>query len=90
MHRPTPTNKPKKNSGGYKLKVAPGKPEKLYIGTYWPNELVPQFEIICNPNDDSVAYHPAPLDQEDGSTKHYYWFDNYGLVTAEVTMRRIG
>jgi hypothetical protein len=75
--------------GGDVLKVAPGKARRLLVAVYTPNQPQPEYEIRCNPDDESVAHHFFTAGMRDKKVQLYCQFENFGLKTVEVTLRRI-
>lgn len=85
----SPDSTSKRNQHHYHLRIPPGKPEQVFVGIVKAAEPAPKFTILCQPDDDSIACQPIAIDQDDGSTQHYYYFENFGMSTVEVTLQRI-
>jgi hypothetical protein len=76
--------------GGYSFALEPGKPHKLYVGTYARDKPRPQFRITLDPADeDAVVHEKIAAEQDDGHDRLYYFFENYGQVTVQVRMERV-
>jgi hypothetical protein len=77
--------------GGYAFALPPGIPKKLYVGTYKTGEPKPTFDITLEPADrEAVVHSDMVAEQKDGHYRLYYYFENYGLVTVRVRMKRVG
>jgi hypothetical protein len=91
MKRPRPTSVQHKNLGGYSFALEPGRPQKLYVGTYSPDNPWPKFRITIDHSDkEAVVHEEMVAGQDDGLVRLYYFFENYGQVTVQVRMERVG
>lgn len=87
MPEPSPSNS-NQYGGGYKIAIPPGKPKRLLVAMYEPADPQPEYNVSCNPDDQSVAHHFFSVEQR-GRLHLYCQFENYGLKTVEVTLRRL-